>query len=193
MSTNPESNEQTTLLECKYPDCDEFGHVWEFQEKYCSNKCEVRHDGREALAHLMYDHCRCFTCFREIKTLNPPKPDFEFDEVGYAWTRDEDGEPTLERYSQEETRTAAVGFQFLTRFATKGEKQVGNMVGWGTICDNCGNTQHTAHDPTLTDREDIARLVELLLEDDDVSIDIETVHREYEETNDIDLAVGRAL
>lgn len=192
MSTNPESNEQGTLLECKYPDCEEFGHVWEFQEKYCSNRCKVRHDGREALASLMYDHCRCFTCFNELKTLNPPKPEFEFDEDGYGWTM-EDGEPTLERYTQEVTRQAAVGFQFLTRHATKGEKQVNNHVGWGTICGHCGNTNHTVHDPTLTDRHDLGRLVELLLGDDDVDVDAETVHREYEATADIDLAVGRAL
>ncbi|AAM88763.1 hypothetical protein PhiCh1p90 [Natrialba phage PhiCh1] len=194
MSTNPKSNERTTLLECKHPDCDEYGHVWEFQEEYCSNRCNVRHEGRKELAKLMYDHCLCFSCFRELKTIEPPKPEFAFDEDGYGWTRDEEtGEPTLEYYSQEVTRQVAVGFQHLTPFASKGEKQRGDHVGWGTICGHCGNTDHKFHYPDPSNRDVIGRLVSILLAEDDVVIDIETLHREYEQTTDIQLAVGRSL
>jgi hypothetical protein len=190
MSTQSGSN---TVIECRHPDCTEHGRKWNFQGKYCSNKCEVRHEGRGQLESLIYDHCRCFTCFRELKTVNPPKPDFEFTANGHGWTRDEDGEFTLEYYSQEVTRQAATGFQFLSEAATKGEKQRGDRVITGTICDACGNTSHTHHDPALADEAAIGRLVSLLDADDDVTFDAETLHREYAATDDVELAVGRAL
>jgi hypothetical protein len=185
---------RSTIIECRHPDCTEHGHKWEFHHgKYCSNACEVRHEGREHLEGILYDHRRCFSCFRRLKTVNPPKPDFEFTKDGHAWTKDEDGELTLKYYSQEITRQAATGFQFLTQAATKGEKQHGERVITGTICDACGNCDHTHHDPALADRAAIGRLVDLLAAADDVVFDIQILHREYEATEDIELAVGRAL
>jgi hypothetical protein len=128
-----------------------------------------------------------------MKTVNPPKPDVEFTKNGHGWTKDEDGEFTLKYYSQELTRQAATGFQFLTLHATKGEKQHGERVIRGTICDACGNCDQRHHDPALADRAAIGRLVDLLAASDDVVFDIQTLHREYEATEDIELAVGRAL
>lgn len=191
MSTQPE---RTTVVECRYPGCDEFGREYTFHHgKYCSNTCELKHDGRKQLRKLMYDHCRCFTCFRALKTVAPPKPDFEFDERGHGWTFNEDGEPTLEFYSQDVTRNAAVGFQYPTEHSTKGEKQRGDAVITGTICSECGNTDHTHHDPVLADRDAVGRLVSLLDQDDDVVFDVETLHREYNHSEDVELAVGEAL
>lgn len=184
----------TTTVECQSPDCEELGRHWEFRDgRYCSTDCEHRHDGRDVLRKLMYDHCRCFTCFRELKTINPPKPDFEFTENGHGWTLDDDGNPRLQYYSQEVTRSAATGFQFSTEHSTKGEKQRGETVVTGTICNQCGNTDHTHHDPVLADRSAIGRLVALLDSAADVAFDAETLHRVYEATGDLDLAVGRAL
>jgi hypothetical protein len=183
----------TPTVECHYPECETLGKHWEFRHgQYCSTDCEHRHDGRQQLRKLMYDHCRCFTCFRELKTINPPKPDFEFTERGHGWTLDDDGEPRLQFYSQEVTRQAATGFQFLTEHSTKGEKQRGDAVITGTIC-SCGNTDHTHHDETLANRAAIGRLVTRLADADDIVFDIETLHRVYDRTSDLDLAVGRSL
>lgn len=183
----------TPSRECQHPECDTLGKEWEFHHgRYCSNECEVRHEGRQKLAGLKYDHQRCFTCFRLLKDLNPPKPDFEFTERGHGWTFDEDGEPTLQFYSQEVTRSAAMGFQFLTGNATKGEKQRGDRVITGTICERCGATDHTDHDPTLASREAIGRLVATLVEEE-TDINVEQLHREYAATEDLELATGRAL
>lgn len=188
------TSKSSTTVKCRFADCEAIGNRWEFHHgRYCSNECETRSDGREVLAKFKHDHCRCFTCFRELKTINPPKPDFEFTENGHGWTINEDGEPTLEYYSQEVTRTAATGFQFLTRHATKGEKQRGEQVAWGTICGFCGNTAQNFHNPDLIERAAIGRLVDLLAGEDDVAFDVEELHREYEHTRDLDLAVGRAL
>ena len=188
------SKSTTTTVECKHPECDTLGNHWEFRHgRYCSTDCETRHDGRRALRSLIYDHCRCYTCFRELKTVNPPKPDWEFTENGHGWTIDEDGTPTLEYYDQTHSRDAAVGFQFPTEHSTKGEKQRGETVVTGTICRACGNTDHTHHDPILADRQAVGRLVSLLDQDDDVAFETETLHRVYDRTQDLELAVGRAL
>jgi len=194
MSTTP--SDRSPTVECTYPDCDNFGQIWEFRDgKYCSTECETRHDGREAIAQLLYDHCICATCFSTLKTNSPSKPDFEFTANGHGWTRDEEGNLSLEYYDQEQTRQAAVGFQHLTPDATKGEKQArdSDRVITGTICDHCGNTDHTHHDTILATREAIARLIEALLEDDDIDIRPTELHRVYDHTHDLDLAVGTAL
>jgi hypothetical protein len=195
MSTKTDS----PTVECHYPDCDTFGPHWKFRHgRYCRTDCEHRHDGRKKLARFRYDHCRCFSCFRELKTVNPPKPDFEFTENGHGWTLDpETREPRLQYYGQDVSRQAATGFQFETEHATKGEKQRSNgdgtAVRTGTICRACGNTDHTSHDSLLADHEAIGRLVTLLDEADDIVFDPGLLHRVYHHTHDLDLAVGRAL
>lgn len=194
MSTSPnDTQSHDPTVECRHPDCTSLGRKWEFQGDYCSDRCETRHDGREALAAIKYDHCRCFTCFRALKTINPPKPDFEFVANGHGWTRNADGDITLEYYDQSVTRSAATGFQFLTPTAGKGEKQRDDRVITGTICTHCGQTSHVEHDEAVADRDAIGRLATLLDADDDVTIDPETLHRTYSETRDVELAVGRAL
>lgn len=189
------TSNQSPSRECHNPACESLGRKWEFHHgKYCSNACEIRHRGHRALKSLKYDHQRCFTCMRQLKTVEDPKPDFEFAERGHGWTIDEDGEPTLEFYSQEVTRTAAVGFQDLTEHATKGEKNRGDRVITGTICGRCGATDHTDHDPTLASRAAIGRLAALLQADDDVgTLDVETLHRVYRRSHDVALAAGLAL
>ncbi|MDT3434704.1 hypothetical protein [Haloarcula sp. 1CSR25-25] len=185
---------QSPTVECYGPACTETGRKWEFRDgRYCSTECELRHEGHQTLAELKYDHTRCFTCFRRLKDINPPKPDFEFTENGHGWTRDADGNFTLHYYSQEVTRSAATGFQFLTGDATKGEKNRGERVITGTICDACGQTDHTDHDPTLATSAAIDRLVTLLDANDDASVDAEKLRQGYAFTSDLPLAVGWAL
>lgn len=188
------SSTQDITTECKYPGCNETGYHGHFHHgKYCSNECETKHEGREALARFKYNHTICFTCFRELKEIEPPKPDFEFVERGHGWTRNADGEITLQFYNQEVTREAACGFEHPTRYADTGEKERPNQIITGTICGHCGNTDHTDHYPLLAGRASIGRLVALLNGKDDVAFDIETLHRVYEATEAIDLAVGEAL
>jgi len=194
MSTT--SSDRSPTVECNYPSCDNFGKVWEFHHgKYCSNECETRHDGRKAIAGFLYDHCICATCFSTLKTISPSKPDFEFTANGHGWTRDEDGNRTLVFFDQEETRQAAIGFQDLTPYATKGEKQVrdSDHVITGTICDHCGNTDHTHHDTILASAGAIERLIGLLSDEDDTEFNPVELCRVYSAERDLDLAVGKAL
>lgn len=188
---------QSTTVECNYPSCETLGNYWEFRHgDYCSTDCELRHHGFQVLQQFRLDHRRCFTCFRRLKTTNPPKPDFEFTEKGHGWTLDENGDPQLEFYDQSVSREAACGFQFDTEHATKGEKQHdqrGDAVVTGTICDSCGNTDHTAHDEDLADHDAIQRLADLLSHEADAEIDPETLHRIYNQTHDLDRAAGEAL
>jgi len=196
MSTTDKSQRDPSL-ECAYSQCEEFGRKWEMRvvdgTAYCSTACETRSEGREALARFIYDHALCTTCFRQLKDIEPPKPDFEFTENGHGWTLDGDGEPTLEYYNQDVSRSAATGWQSLTGNATKGERSREDRVITGTICDRCGNTDHTHHNTTLATRAAIGRLVALFDDVDSVVIDEHQLHREYETTRDLELAVGRAL
>lgn len=193
-STSDSGEPRGPSRECQHPDCDEVAPKWELHHgKYCSNRCETRHAGRQELARYRYDHTRCYTCFRELKTILEPKPDFEFTERGHGWTRNADGEITLEYYSQEVTRSAACGTQFLTPNAGKGEKQRGEQVVTGTICARCGNTDHREHLPVIASPAAIGRLASLLEARDDIVIDVETLHRAYRETRDLEYAVGSAL
>jgi len=202
MSTTSETADGPTR-ECKHPNCSTIGRVWEFHHgKFCSNECETRQNAREAvLASIEYDHTVCYTCFRTLKRLIEPKPDFEFTERGHGWTLDEDGEPTLVFYSQEITRQAAEGRQYLTPPAGKGEKQRRANVGQGltdevvtgTICEACGQTDHREHHALLAGRKAIGRLVTRIQTLKDTSVDPHRLHREHATHGDVELAVGRAL
>lgn len=184
---------QPARVECRYHGCSEHGNKWEFRDgKYCGTECETKARGREALKSCRYDHTLCFTCLQPMKDIEPPKPDFEFVENGHGWTRDEEtGEPTLEYYSQTVTADAACGWQHRTQWTDDGEKQRFGLIVTGVICGACGNTDHSHHEACLADRDAIGRLVSLLVELDDWSVDVHTLHREYENTRDVDLAVGR--
>lgn len=185
-----EIHTRSPTVECNYSECDTHGRRWEFHHgEYCSNECEQRQQGREVTRALRFDHRWCFTCYQRLKEINPPKPDFEFTANGHGWTRDADGNITLQYYSQEVTRTAAVGFEFLTEFAGKGEKQRDERVITGTICEHCGTTDHTHHEAPAP-RHVIGRLVTWLAERDDNVVDPHALHRAYERTGDVDYAVG---
>ncbi|ELY91461.1 hypothetical protein [Natrialba taiwanensis] len=193
MSAKPKSDESNVTVECEYPNCEEIGKVWEFHHgDYCSNKCELKHEGRKELGGIKFDHCRCFTCMTELKEIVPPKPDHAFDVSGVGWYTDpETGTVHIERFGQEVTREAAVGFQHKTPSAGFGEKEHNERVVTGTVCDNCGNTDHTAHVSYLANQHSVVTRVVSLLED--VEFSVQEFHREYVRTDDIELALGKAL
>lgn len=189
-----DDNQHPTRIQCKYHDCSEHGYKWAFHHgKYCSNTCETKHRGHQAIKDWRRSHTRCFTCMRRLKTIEPAKPDFEFTERGHGWTRREDGEFKLEFYDQSVTADAACGWQYRTEHAGNGEKRRFGMIVTGVICSSCGNTEHSHHETILADRDAIGRLVTLLMELDGWRVDPHVLHREYEKERDIDLAAGRAV
>jgi len=181
--------------ECEHPNCDDVNQIWEMHHgKYCSNDCEVKHAGRQALGGLKFDHTHCFTCGSQLKEIAPPKPDHAFDVTGTGWTWDFEHDCwSLIRYDQEESRKSAVGFEHKTPNAGFGEKEHNERTVTGTVCDNCGNTDHTAHVPYLVETHTAAGFVSSYLIEEEVEFCVETLHREYVETEDIELATGRAL
>lgn len=181
-------------VECKHPDCTELGKVWEFHHgKYCCNRCEIRHDGRQAISQWKYDHSVCATCWRTLKTFNPAPPESEFDEDGWGWTRDDQGRITLEQYGQQHTADAACGFEYPTPSADFGEKERNRWIYTGIIC-VCGQTQHTCHDPVIADSDAIDRLIARFRGSDDWTVEADTLHTEYRDSDgDLELAVGKAV
>ena len=197
MSTSQQQQEEGTLrvVECGRPDCTRSGRPWDFQKGYCSVEHWHQDVGRKALSGLKYSHTRCFTCLSILKEIQPPKPKFEFRESGaeLTYNADRDIIETV-RYGQEKTRQAACGYQHLTPEATIGEKNVGPKIVTGTICDECGSTDHTEHIATVAGGHRTAALaVEYLDDEDEDDFDGEVLHRRYAETDDIELATGAAI
>lgn len=193
----PEQPEQRTV-ECRHPDCERAGRPWDFQAGYCSRKHWHQHLGRKALSHVRTSHTRCFTCFATLKEIEQPKPDMEFRESGVELTYNPEKDYIeAVRYGQEVTRKAAIGYQYLRPEATIGEKEVGPKTVTGTICGECGSTNHKQHIAMIADGHRTAALaVEHLQEqdDDDFSpFNTELLHRRYIETGDIAEAAGAAI
>lgn len=194
MSSTDQSTRSSPVVKCHAPDCEEHGEQWQFRDgRYCGTACEQRHRGRTALLNVL-DHTVCGTCFETLKEVENPKPDFEFNTRGHAWTVDEDGTVEYQFFDQTESREAAVGFQYTTEHATTGEKSRRGRVVTGVVCAECGGGSHRDHNEILATHTDIARLVnDYLRPHEDVHVDVEILHREYEATDELALAVGRAL
>lgn len=189
MSSTATSTDQQ-VVECRAPGCETAGREWNFHHgKYCSNECETRAAGREAIAEYLYSHTVCGTCFRDLKEIEEPKPERAFEFTTTGWTYDDRGRVRLQYIDQTESRAAAIGFQYRTENGSIGEKQRSRRVVTGTVCNRCGNTDHWHHEPLLSDPADIERLADRL----DDAVDPHRLHVEYIETKDIDLAAGRAL
>lgn len=193
------------VVECRGPQCKSVGRVRHFHHgKFCSNECEYRHRGRQALAALKYSHTVCFSCFSELKTIVSPKPDLEFRESGseLTYNADEDRIEVL-RYGQEITRESACGYQYRTPQATIDEKPAKHGMITGTICAECGSASHAEHIALLpelvgTDAHRLAGHIVNYLADDETDNDgdtpnPETLHRVYRATGNIEQAAGAAL
>lgn len=169
------SNSAPTTVKCKGPDCDTTGYHGHFHHgEYCSERCAYRHAGADLLKSIKRDHCRCFTCFRQLKQIEEPPEYKNLDYSDGAYTYDEDGSVTYQRISQEVTFRALCGFQYRTEHATTGEIQHGDQIVTGTICDNCGATDHADHEPTLAGGAAIERLFALLVTEEDVHLDADS-------------------
>lgn len=189
MSSTATSTEQR-VVECHAPDCETVKREWEFRKgKFCNETCETKAAGHAALADYIYDHTVCGTCFRDLKEIEKPKPEKAFEHTDTGWTYDDRGRVRLQYIDQTESRAAAVGFQYRTEHGSIGEKQRSARVVTGTVCNRCGNTDHWHHEPLLSDPADIERLADRLAD----AVDPHRLHVEYIDTQDLDLAVGRAL
>lgn len=193
----PQPEPQQRVIECKRPGCERAGRPWSFQHGYCEREHWEQHIGRKALSGVRTSHTRCFTCFTTLKEIEEPKPDMEFRESGVELTYNPEKDfIEAVRYGQEETRKAACGYQHLHPTAAIGQKNVGPKVVTGTICGQCGATNHRDHIAMIADGHRTAALAVAHLrerDDDYDEFDSELLHRRYAETGDIAEAAGAAI
>lgn len=187
-----------SVVECHGPECKRAGPTWQFHHGvFCSDECEARAKGRQALSDLRSSHAHCFTCFAQLKDIEDPKPDWEFTEKGVELTYNaEDDYLEWVQYRQEHTRKAACGYQDLRPEADIGSKTVaqGRKTISAAVCGECGNTQHYQHIAMIADGHRTAALTAAYLNDEDEhEFDTELLHRRYVATGDIELATGEAI
>lgn len=93
---------ETTTAECKACETpiDRF-----YTPGYCSATCYYRHQGAKAVRHIEHDHTRCATCFRPVKSLEPP-PEHTSVTVPPA---EHDGAP-------QHTSDVLIGYQYPTEY-----------------------------------------------------------------------------
>lgn len=204
ITTPTDRQESQPVIECGLAGCEAIGRPWTMQHGFCEREHWERHRGRQALAALKCSHTVCFSCFSELKTIEPPKPATEFRESGaeLTYNADEDRLEVL-RYGQEIVREAACGYQYRTPEATIDEKPAKHGMITGTVCAECGSTSHTEHIALLpelagVDAHRLAGHIVNYLADDETDTDgdtpnPETLHRVYRETGDIEQAAGAAL
>lgn len=165
-TTTPESDT------CACPGCDaEFTIPNAVRGSYCSAACADRHDGQRFLEHLRRDHTVCWSCLRPRKTVERPTAE-------------------ARRGLDPVTDDALVGFEYLTEHADRGQ--------YGVEC-TCGAVDH---DIDGYDRRDgapyhwhLLRIVEEMAAQGqhDKTFDLPAFADTYWETDDLALAVGRAL
>lgn len=86
--------------------------------------------GSEAPQSSPYDHRFCYTCFRQLKTIDKPNPS---------------------------APGCAIGFQYPTQHATRSQiteqiDEYREIVRIGTIC-RCGNTDHTSRETVIQNQK----------------------------------------
>lgn len=114
-----------TIEERTCPQCDYTGPDAHQMGSYCSTDCQNRSKGENLLESVVYDHRYCASCFTQLKNV---------------------------RRAKESHPDCFIGFQYLSGDTLKGEKHVrlpGNhdqqervIESHGTICGNCGATNH---------------------------------------------------
>ena len=180
---------------CAYRDCETTVHAHEAVEgSYCSQACYYREVGAGLLGHLTRRHEICGTCFRLTKDIERPPAEYlrtHFRRSGVGWTLAEDGEAwTVERWGQELSREAVVGFAQPTEHATPG--------AFGLEC-RCGAIDHDIDDQDvrdLTSWEWWLQLATEYLRDigaRETTVTAATVGHAYWRTGDMEFAVGLAL
>jgi len=161
----------------------------------------ARSHGRNTLYN---DHTYCALCGNRIKDVEPPKPEYAFDETGGAYEAENDG-VTFSFFGQEESQKAAIGFEYTTQHADTGLKtaytrgEFENLTS-GVVCGECGNA--SLSDPQDDIREFhlleyTAYILDSLREQKekgvfDCAIHEPTVFDVVLDTGDMELALGKA-
>lgn len=180
---------------CAYRDCETVVAAHEAVEgSHCSMACYRREKGAGLLGEIERRHELCFTCFRRRKDIERPPAEFmrtHFDRSGTGWSRDGEDEPwTVERWGQDETRSAVCGFASPTEHA--------EMGSYGLEC-RCGAIDADLDEPAVRNLEEwagwlaetVAYLRDVGAREDDLRADL--VARAYERTGDLRYAVGFGL
>jgi len=114
-----------------------------YNRDFCSEICKDREQGQKLLNTIQHTHTYCGSCGSKLKDIEPPKPEWAFDETGGAYNANEDG-VEFSFYGQEESQKAAIGFEYTTDNVTTGLKTAyttGDFenITSGIVCGECGN------------------------------------------------------
>ena len=107
--------------DCGNPGCEiDVEKEWDLVDgSYCSYACSYRHQGKKLLSDIEHSHTRCASCGVQLKEVQKPS---------------------------ETHPDVFIGYQYRTKFADWGEKTVfidnKEFDTTGTICKNCGATDH---------------------------------------------------
>jgi hypothetical protein len=172
---------------------------------YCSEPCQHRHKGQKLLNTIQHTHTYCGSCGSKLKDIEPPKPEWAFDESGGAWDHTDDGELTYSRFGQEESHKAAIGFEYTTDKADSGLKtayqtESFESVTSGIVCGECGNASLSDPQADLRKRflfEYTSQILDSLRErkadgEFDCEIDEQQVFDVLTQVPDLPLAIGIA-
>lgn len=158
---------------CADPDCDqEYPVPNAVAGSYCSQDCADRHDGRRLLRNIREDHRFCWSCWRARKEIERP--------TAYARRQ-------LDTWRIDD---AVVGFEYHTRHVDLGDH--------GLECE-CGAVDHDIDEWITRTEGPYHWLLKLIIEqmNDEGqhhhSFDIATFADTYWRTDDLELAVGRAI
>jgi hypothetical protein len=158
--------------DCAFPDCDQTRtETSSVAGSYCSQDCADRHDGQRLLRQIETDHRFCWSCWRARKTIERPTD-------------------TARRGLGPVTDDALIGYEYATEHVEMGPH--------GLEC-SCGSVDHRLEG---WDRRaegpyhwHIKLIVSQLREEgqSDQVLDLATFADELWETDDLPLALGRAL
>lgn len=175
-----------------------------YEGSFCSKECYHKHRGEKLLNTIYTDHTYCALCGSRLKDIEPPKPEYAFDETGGAYAV-EDGELTFSFFGQEESQKAAIGFEYTTDKADSGfktayETQEFENITNGIVCGECGNASLFDPQADIRDRflfEYTSHILDSLKEQRekgvfDCEIDESVVFETVLETGDLPLAIGKA-
>lgn len=143
-----------------------------FDAAMCSLECRRAADAEPILNTLKHDHTTCSTCYRRLKTIEKPPERATSAAVGYQYrtpnatigekspSENEGDDPDLPSLSQQvyayevqdedadEIREYYPGRKF--DYANEPESVSANDPVWtGTICAECGSTEHYSPDEDL--------------------------------------------
>jgi hypothetical protein len=157
---------------CSRPDCTaQFKQSTAIAGSYCSEDCAAQDTGRKFLANIRRDHRFCWSCFRTRKEIERPTDE-------------------LRRGRGRHTAEAIIGYEYPTQHVEMGP--------YGLECE-CGGIDHDTPDwdvrYSVPYQWFLYRISEQLVNEGqrEDAIDLVTLADELWETDDLELAVGRAL